>query len=282
MSSLVFAAVISSAFFQATWNFFAKKSTANKSALILVGWLFFGLITVPITAFFTDFSKFTTASIFYICLSGFIHSIYVMLLGWAYTVGDISVVYPISRGLGIALTTVFAIFLGFDEVSPQGLMGIVTVIFGIFLIGMREIPNRQKIKGFLAAILVALAVSSYSLADSRGAHHVPPLFFIAIMNLSTVLFASPILLTKLRKPALEIIKFRKREAFLVASGGSIAYLIILWAFTQTATSYVVALREFSVVIASMFGLFFLKEELYKRKILALIFIFAGIVLIKMA
>jgi len=282
LSGLVFAAVILSAFFQASWNFFAKKSTANKTALILVGWLFFGLVTVPVTALFTDFTQFTGQSILFICASGFIHSIYVVLLGWAYTIAEISVIFPIARGLGIALTAILASLLGFDEISGSALLGIVAIVGGTFLIGLKELPNRKKSKGFWAAIFVALAITSYSLVDSRGVQHVPPLFLVAIMNLATVFFATPILLTKLRVPAIQILKDRKKEAFLVASGGSIAYLIILWAFTQAPTSYVVAVREFSVVIASCLGVFVLKEDLYKRKIAGVVFIMVGVILLKVA
>ena len=282
LNNTVFLAVIASSFIQASWNFYAKKSTAHKSALLLVGWMFFGLISTPLAAMFTDFSKFTADSIFYILLSGFVHCIYVLLLGWAYTVGEISVVYPIARGTGIALTAVFASWLKFDDISLTGIFGIAAIIAGTLFIGLKEAPNKSKSKGFYAAILVGLIVSCYSLVDSRGVQHVPPWFFVAIMNLTTFIFALPIILTKFKVPVIDILKNRKREAFLVASGGSVAYLIILWAFTQSATAYVVGLREFSVVIASLLGIFLLKEELYKRKIAGLIAIMAGALLLKMA
>ncbi|MEZ4818408.1 MAG: DMT family transporter [Bdellovibrionota bacterium] len=282
MTAWVFAAIIASAFLQATWNFFAKKSTSNKTALLLVGWLLFGSLAIVPSILLTDLSSLTSTSIKYIALSSFVHCIYVFLLGWAYTIGDISVVYPVSRGLGIALTAFFAAVLQIDHISNTGFLGIACIVIGIFFMGMREIYRRKGSSGFMAAVLVAISVSCYSLIDSRAAQHVPGLFLIACINLLTIFFALPILCTKLKQPVLEVLQFRKNEALMIAASGSAAYLIILWAYTQTSTSYVVAMREFSIVIASGYGIFLLKEKLYKSKILALLCITIGIALLKMA
>ncbi len=283
MSSLVFFAVLASAFFQASWNFYAKKSTAHKSSLLLVGWLFFGALAVPISALFTDFSTFTINSLYFICLSGFIHCFYVLMLSWAYTVGEISVVYPVARGCGIAFTTIFAYLLKFDNISNFGIVGISCIILGTFVIGLAEVLRSSKdAKAFFIAVGVGIIISSYSLADSRGVQYVPEFFFVAIINLATTIFALPIMLTKFRKPIKVVLKKHKLEAFTIASFGAFAYLIVLWAFTKEPTSYVVALREFSIVIATLLGVFILKEKIYKTKVLALILIVSGIIIIKIS
>ena len=164
MDNLVFLAVVFSAIFQASWNFFAKKSSAHKSALLYIGWFGLGLVGVPLASIFTDFSQFSPLSVYYILLSGFIHFLYVYLLGRAYTLGDISVVYPISRGLGIVLTTVFSHFLALDSISIFGFFGIGLVVSGCFLVASKELKSKSGSEGFWAAALVALAVSAYSIA----------------------------------------------------------------------------------------------------------------------
>ncbi len=282
MSTLVFLAVLSSSFMQASWNFLAKKSSANKTVLLLIGWLLFGLVSVPVASFYTDFSLMTETSWKFVLFSGLIHFIYVMVLGWAYTVGEISVVYPVARGVGIAITCVAAYSLGWDELSFQGCMGVAAIILGTLFIAGREVRKLETLKGLLVALLLGSIISTYSLVDSRGALHVPIFFFIGMMNLLTAVIASPLLLTKYKREAVEVMKGRKLEAFFIAFAGSAAYLIILWAYTQTSTSYVVALREFSIVIASGLGVTFLKEKLYSNKVVGVMTILLGVVLVRVS
>ncbi len=282
MSTLVFLAVLSSSFMQASWNFLAKKSSANKTVLLLIGWLLFGLVSVPVASLYTDFSLMTETSWKFVLFSGLIHFIYVMVLGWAYTVGEISVVYPVARGVGIAITCVVAYSLGWDELSFQGCMGVAAIILGTLFIAGREVRKLETLKGLLVALLLGSIISTYSLVDSRGALHVPIFFFIGMMNLLTAVIASPLLLTKYKREAVEVLKGRKLEAFFIAFAGSAAYLIILWAYTQTSTSYVVALREFSIVIASGLGVTFLKEALYSNKVVGVMTILLGVVLVRVS
>ncbi|MGH1468348.1 MAG: EamA family transporter [Bdellovibrionales bacterium] len=282
MSTAVFFAVLGSSFMQASWNFLAKKSTANKTVLLLIGWLLFGLVSVPIASLYTDFSLMTATSWKFVLFSGIIHFVYVMVLGWAYTVGEISVVYPVARGVGVALTCLTAYMLGWDELSFQGCLGVGAIIIGTLFIAGREVKKLETLKGLSVALLLGSVISTYSLVDSRGALHVPIFFFIGMMNLLTALIAAPLLFTRYKKEALSVLKERKLEAFFIAFAGSAAYLIILWAYTQTSTSYVVALREFSIVIASGLGVTFLKERLYSNKVVGVMTILLGVVLVRVS
>ena len=68
----------------------------------------------------------------------------------------------------------------------------------------------------------------------------------------------------------------------IGLGSIITYLLILFAFRQGPASYIVAVREMSVVIGSVMGFVFLREQLTLRKIAGIIAITAGLVLIKIA
>jgi uncharacterized membrane protein len=280
MTSLVFAAVLCSSFLQASWNFLAKKSDVNKTALLLVGWLMFGLVSLPISILVSDFSNMSSVSWSLLFCSGLIHFLYVLVLGWAYTVGDISVVYPIARGLGIALTTFIASQIGIDQITFIGGLGVLTVVFGTLVLASKEMSNVKNAESIKVSILVACVISSYSLVDSVGAQTIPPLFFVAMMNLITGLLSLPLLFGRYKEQALLIIKSKKREAFFIAFSGSAAYLIVLWAYTQTQTAYVVALREFSIVVASFLGLYVLKERLHFNKALGVLLILLGVFLVR--
>ncbi len=68
---------------------------------------------------------------------------------------------------------------------------------------------------------------------------------------------------------------------IIGFGGVGTYILILFAFTFDQASYVVALREFSVVIASILGFLFLKEKPTLFKVAGIILITAGLFLIKL-
>ncbi len=61
----------------------------------------------------------------------------------------------------------------------------------------------------------------------------------------------------------------------------VTYLIILFAFQFGKVSYIVATREFAVVIGSALGITILGELLTLRKCLGILAITLGLVLIKL-
>lgn len=282
VNTLVFSAVLFSAFFQASWNFATKRSKADKVALLAVGWFFFGLLLLGPALYVTPLSAVSRSGVYLMLASGLIHAVYVCFLGWGYTVGEISVVYPIARGLGIAGTTLLCVLLNLNAISWTGFTGIAAIVLGTLLIGLKEVPQQAKRKAFAVALLIALTVSSYSVVDSLGAKEVPNLLYLASMNLLAPLFAGPFLFWKLKNPLITVCRIYKMESFLVALAGTVAYGIVLWAFQQSTTAYVAALREFSVAIAVFLGVIFLKEPLYKRKSAGVLLILAGLVLIKLS
>jgi len=65
--------------------------------------------------------------------------------------------------------------------------------------------------------------------------------------------------------------------------GSIrTYLMILYAFTKGAANYIVAVREFAVVLGALFGIVFLKERLTLAKFSSIVAITLGLVFIKVS
>jgi uncharacterized membrane protein len=80
--------------------------------------------------------------------------------------------------------------------------------------------------------------------------------------------------------ALGRVKKYFRETRFIGFGCRGTYCLILWALRLERASYVVSLREFSVVIAAVLGFIFLKEKITPLKILGILVISAGILLIK--
>src|SRR5262249_24351863 len=61
-----------------------------------------------------------------------LHSVYFFSLGTAYQSGDFSVVYPMARGLGVAIVPVGAYYFFDERLSRLGILGLVLLGGGIF------------------------------------------------------------------------------------------------------------------------------------------------------
>ena len=58
------------------------------------------------------------------------------------------------------------------------------------------------------------------------------------------------------------------------------YAIVLWAMTQAPIALVATLRETSIIIAALIGMFWFKEQGGWRRIVAAFIIFASVVYLK--
>lgn len=105
MTPFVIAIILSAALLHAIWNVIVKTATDRTTTLGLValGHVLPGAVMVaslPLPA---------VASLPYIGLSTVVHFGYFYMLGRAYQHGDLSVVYPIARGIVPALVSLWAI-----------------------------------------------------------------------------------------------------------------------------------------------------------------------------
>ena len=133
MSGLALILVVVAAFLHASWNLLAKKSK-KKIAFI---WWFLLIATIGYLPMFLYYwPRTTVGSTGWICIiaTGILHALYFWFMGGAYERGDLSLVYPLSRGSGPLLVPVLAIIFLQEQLSLAGVVGIFLVILGIYCI----------------------------------------------------------------------------------------------------------------------------------------------------
>lgn len=282
MTTLVFLLVLLSASLHAGWNFTARKVSGNS----VVVWLAncFSVLLLSICLFFID-SPFTGQQVsaigwFSLILSGILHVAYYLLLGLAYRKGEVSIVYPVARGLGVAVLPILLCGYFGESLSLQGIIAIAIILSGILTLGIPSLRKGDHKLGI--PLIIGLTIVSYSLADRTGANAMPPLFYLWAMMVFIVIGQLPWVLRPLRKNLRETMILYKKEIALIGFADPAAYLIILICYTLGAASYIVALREFSVVIASFLGLLILKETFSWYKITAICLITMGMIVMKLA
>lgn len=277
----VFGVVVVSSFFQAWWNFHLKKTPIDRSAFLLMGWVVFGLVSVPISLFFID-KPFQWNWLFFIFATGFAQGIYLLILCWAYSVSDISLVFPVARGASIVFTAITLSILGAFPISLTGWAGIGAIAVGAMSMGSVDLQTVRGRTGLMASLMIAVIIASYSVIDSFGAQEIPIVFYVMVMNLAGPLFAFPFVYHRRKADVIIAFKNYKWQGFLVGLAGSAAYIVVISMFKYSSAAYVLALREVSIVFAAIMGIRYLGESRAPRKFIGIGFILFGILLIKLA
>ena len=287
--------VLLSAVFHAFWNYYSKSS---KDTRILFFWC--GLYTgaIAIVVFTINKPTIPKPVWVYILASAFVHLLYRLFLTQAYTVGEISFVYPITRSAP-AFIPIFAFLFLNEIISIQGLFGILCVMSSIILYQQREKDiNFRRFFKFLRepdalwAYATLGSVIGYSLIDKQGMSIIHtytsenPLMYAVhyylMENLCSQLFYAGI--TYVRFPKKEILEIGKNEwkrALFIVVFSLISYSLILFVLMTEKVSYVTAIRQCSVIFVVLLGGYALKETYTKRRLLAAIIMVIGIFLITM-
>ena len=292
--SIVF--VLLSAFFHALWNYYGK---ASRSPQLFFFWI--GVFTMGVAALaFALQLPIAPKSVWgYIAGSGVIHFFYWVCLSRAYMSGEISYVYPIARSAPGFIP--FFAFLFLDErLSVQGLIGIFLIVFSIYLLQQRaggltfkELLRYLRRPDSVWAFSTLGTVIAYSLVDKAGmaefyAHSTqqhawqPVTYFLTESVIAMILYGSYIVLNF---PPREITDIGRREwKQIIATGvlSMLSYMLILYVYMTESVSYVVALRQSSVIFAVLLGAYLLKESQTKLRFAAAAVMVIGVLLIATA
>ncbi len=204
------------------------------------------------------------------------------LLGSAYEVGDMSTVYPVARGVGIVGTTILATSTGIDSLSFTGGLAIFGILIGVLVIGLCKTRLENPNKVIRASLLVGLSIASYSVFDKMAVQHISPILFVSLVHLGSALLLSFWVTKRLMSETKEVLSNHKLYSFYIGLASAGNYALILWAFQTSPASYVVALRETSILFAAVLGVVILKEKFSTQKSIGILLIVIGAILMKFA
>jgi uncharacterized membrane protein len=286
MSGFALGIVLLAALFHAAWNFLAKKSL-NKMAFIWWFLLIASLGYLPMFLYFWPQLAITPTGWACIVATGVLHALYFWFMGGAYERGDLSLVYPLSRGSGPLLVPVLAVTFLQEQLSLPGVLGIVLVVLGIFVIHLKSFSGDSFFEPLRAmrgsaslwALCTGVTIAGYSLVDKVGVGLVYPPAYIYLMFVISLLLLSPYVLTR-ERAALKL-EWQVNRGPILIDGILVlfTYMMILFAFRLSKVSYVVAAREVSIVFSALLGIFWLKESHAQQKIVGAALIALGVVFI---
>jgi uncharacterized membrane protein len=292
MTSISVARVLFSALFHALWNYYSK---ANRSPQIFLFWV--GVLTVgmAIGAFAIKTPIVPQPVWTYIIASGVVHFLYWFSLSKGYASGDISYVYPIARSAP-GFIPLFAFLLLRETISAQGLAGILCIVISIYLLQQREdgMTIRKLIRYIrrpdaVWAFSTLGTVIAYSLIDKKGmfefyahtgqTHAWQAVTYYLLQGAIAMLFFGAYVV--FRFPPSEITEIGRRHWKQILATGTlvmISYTLILYVMMTEKVSYIVALRQCSVIFAVLLGTYLLEESHAKLRLAAAMVMVIGVLL----
>ena len=283
MTAAALLLVVGAAVLHAGWNALAKRGGDPVVFLWCVG-VVASLLYAPIALAVLWPDGVRLAAVPFVLGTVVLHAAYFFTLGRAYGAGDLSLVYPIARGLGVALVPLAALALFDERLSPLGSFGVVLVAAGIFFLHWRPGAwSRAAVGGSGTgwALATGVLIAAYSLLDKAGVARISPLAYIWLMEVGSCVLLTPVALAKRDVMRRE---WRVNRATIAAAAvmSPTAYLLVLFAFQLSKTGYVVAAREMSIVLSAIIGSVWMKEGALGRRLAGAGVVLAGVVCVALA
>lgn len=275
MSVSIIMIILSAALLHAVWNAIVKSATDRTTTLGLVA---FGHV-LPGAVMIAILPLPDAKSFIYIGLSTLVHFGYFYFLGRAYQHGDLSVVYPIARGVVPALVSLWA-YLLLGEVLPLLVwFGIGLIVTGIVLSNWRALRSGIGMSALVLSLCTGLCISIYSLVDGVGVRLSGNTLSYWAWGAFLHLFIAGFCGWRKRNTLAQLPP--KIWAIGIAGGmvSMTAYGMILYAKNFAPLGAVSALRETSVIFATLIGFLVLKEGNWKRRLGAAVLMVIGVAVI---
>ena len=269
--NFIFILILVSALCHAVWSAIIKSS---KNPLSLMGITSVLEVTIFLPLTFTV--PFPTLEVWYFLIATvIIHVFYRLNVIYSYRYGDLSYIYPISRGSSCLFVAIISLLFLRSDISVAGFVGILIVCIGLFLISYSKNLS-FNFRGFALAISTAILITAYTLVDGVGVR-LSENGFSYIYWLFTLNGIPLLIIGLISKDGL-----RKRETYTFRSGiaagvfATSSYAIVVWSMQFIEIAYVSSIREISIVFAAIIGMLFLFEKNAKSRIIPSILIVSGI------
>ena len=283
MSDAVFALIAAAAVAHATWNLTIKRAHTSGTRFL---WLTF-VVAVVVFAPFGIVSLTTAGSALPLLLllaigSGILQLGYFLLLQRGYRLGDVSIVYPLARGIGPLLSVLFGMALFGERPGAVALIGAGVLIAGVVVIGLaggRARFGHNRV-GILYGLLVGVVIAAYTLWDANAVArmHLPTLGYFWVTILVQLVVFAPFALRRAARTA-RIARTHWRAVTAVGILSPLAYVLILFAFTLAPVSLVAPAREVSVVLVALGGWLLFREPHPVQRIVGSIIVLGGVALL---
>jgi drug/metabolite transporter (DMT)-like permease len=211
----------------------------------------------------------------YIAASSVLELAYFALLAAAYSRAELSVVYPVARGLAPLLLVAVALAGFGGRVGALQVAGVALIVAGVTTV--RGLGARLAAPDLLLAGGVAACIAAYTLVDREGVRHAAPVPYLWLVLVMPAIVYSAAVRARRGPGAL---RAELGWGSLVAGVGMLgAFALALAALRLASAASVGAVRETSVVVAVALASVVLGEDVGPRRLAGAAIVAAGIALV---
>lgn len=207
-----------------------------------------------------------------------LHNTYKFGLAQVYKHGELSQAYPIARGFCPLFSALLALVLLAEIPTGWQAMGIMLISGGILIMGTENRATRPSSPLLIAAAITGFLVASYTVVDAYGVRLGEDWlsYVIWLMVLDGTAFVATISVSR-GSGFWKTIVVQWRYTLATGILGTVAFCVFLWALSRGPIGGVSALRETSVLFASLIGVIAMKERWSAMKFAGVLLIMFGII-----
>ena len=268
MPTSALALALAAAVLHAVWNLLlagARDPEAAAAVALPVS----AVICAPLAVIWWELDA---AALPFVAASSALELAYFALLAASYSRAELSVVYPLARGLAPVLVLLGAVTLTGAATSAAQVLGVVLVAVGVVLV--RGLRRGQGV-GF--GVAIACCIAAYTVVDKHGLEHASPLAYLELITLfSGLSYAAGFVAIRGPAPLRAAAGVRSIFAGLAAFA---AYGLVLAALQLASAASVAAVRETSVVVATGLAALVLREQVTRWRVAGAALVAAGVALL---
>jgi drug/metabolite transporter (DMT)-like permease len=281
--------VLLSAVLHAAWNVAAKRN-AQPAAFVCLLIALTGVVTLALLPL-VPAAVWSSSIVLWLAFSSVLHGLSFIALARAYERADLSIVYPISRSTP-ALVPLFAVpWLG-ERLSLVGVFGIACTLIGMWLVQTGGALRRKALfdRSSVWAYVLLLITTGFSITDKRLMSLLSatpwdspiPRAVVGYLlpTVGAALVVAPYALRFIGTPTLaRVLKTRAGWVVGAALATFVSYALTLEALRTAQVSYVVAVRQCSVLFAVGLAVWALREKPTMGRVLGALGTVTGVVII---
>ena len=270
MAPAALALALGAAVLHAGWNVLLARSRdvhAATTVALVVG-------VVVFAPFAAAGWRVEAEAIPWIVASALLELVYYFLLTSAYSRSDLSLVYPIARGVAPVLVLAGATLAGVT-LGPWQALGVVLVGGGVLLV--RGLGGPVDGRGVALALVIAGTIAGYTLVDNEGVEHAS-----AIAYLELVLLPVAVAAVVAHAATGGLARVRAEIGWPAVAAGVtsfVAYALALAALSLAPAAAVAAVRETGILVAVALGAVVLREPVGRARVVGAALVLAGVALV---
>lgn len=283
MTVLSYGLALLSCAVHAWWNYILKRQGGTQVFVGLTKISEALVFFLPFIICFVDSST-RLGDLYLPCLIGALFTgLNYISLAKAYSQGELSTIYPLSRAGVLIFLPIMDWIFNHERIRSSALLCILLIVSGTMMVQLRRFSRVSVLilaqslcsKAVMPAIAAAFWAACYSLWDRQSVQRFPAFLYFYLYTSIVAAFYGIWILRCHASLAVNEVRKNWKAILQVGGGNTLSYTLVLLALRDANATYVISVRQFSMVIGAVCGWWLLEESMPIPKRVGLIALASG-------